>query len=88
MPFVVTPRRERAVLACPICSAPLRGAQKTCSDRCRQRRARAARAERLAAVRDLLDRQTAALASGADPGAVAALAREARRILGDVGGPV
>jgi hypothetical protein len=67
---------------CPVCrTAPLTGRQELCSDRCRQRRSRALRADRIDRARELLARQSAALASGADPAILAALAREAQRLL-------
>jgi hypothetical protein len=71
-------------LLCPICQKqPLTGRRETCSERCRQRRSRADRATRLEKARELLDQQSAALASGADPALIASLARAARRLLGD-----
>ena len=70
------------MLYCPVCKAqPLTGCRETCSERCRQRRSRTERADRLARVREILDRQSAALASGADPAILASLAREAQRLL-------
>lgn len=69
-------------MLCPICKTrPLTGRQELCSDRCRQRRSRALRAERVALARELLDRQSAVLSAGADPAILASLAREARRLL-------
>ncbi|MGO4230426.1 hypothetical protein AB4Y72_16380 [Arthrobacter sp. YAF34] len=71
-------------MLCPECRKnPLQGARTTCSDRCRQRRSRALRADRLDRARELLAQQTQALASGADPALIAQLAREARRLLGE-----
>lgn len=67
---------------CPMCNErPLIGRNSTCSGRCRQRYARAVRGQRLADVRALLDAQTNAIQDGADPAVIAALARDARRIL-------
>lgn len=72
-------------MLCPVCKAkPLTGRRETCSERCRQRRSRATRADRVERTRELLDQQSAALASGADPAIVSALAREARRLLESV----
>lgn len=73
-------------LKCPVCGVPVTGHRITCSSRCRQRKARAARAAALESVQDLLDRQTAALAAGADPVVLQCLAREARRLLARVNG--
>lgn len=71
-------------MLCPECQTnQLTGRQELCSNRCRQRRARHVRAARTARVRALLDQQSAALASGADPALIAELARDARRLLGD-----
>lgn len=70
------------MLYCPVCKARLlTGRRETCSERCRQRRSRAERADRVARVREILDRQSTALASGADPTILASLAREAQRLL-------
>jgi len=72
-------------MLCPVCkTVRLVGRQETCSERCRQRRSRATRAERVKRTREILDQQSAALASGADPAIVSALAREARRLLESV----
>lgn len=72
-------------MLCPVCKTNrLTGRQELCSDRCRQRRSRALRADRVARVREILDRQSSALSSGADPTVLAALTREARRLLDGV----
>lgn len=69
-------------MLCPECNAHrLTGRQELCSTKCRLRRHRRVKAARLARVRELLDRQSAALASGADPAVLAALAREAQRLM-------
>lgn len=69
-------------MLCPVCKEnKLTGNRTTCSDRCRQRRSRALRAQRLDAARALLASQCAALASGADPAVIAQIARDARRLL-------
>lgn len=69
-------------MLCPECKTNrLTGRLELCSDRCRQRRHRRVKADRLDRVRKLLDRQSAALASGADPAILASLAREAQRLL-------
>lgn len=70
------------MLYCPECKTmPLTGRQELCSAKCRLRRHRRAKAARLDRVRELLDHQSAALASGADPAILASLAREAQRLL-------
>lgn len=69
-------------MLCPECkSERLTGRQELCSTKCRLRRHRRAKAARLGRVRELLDQQSAALASGADPAILASLAREAQRLL-------
>lgn len=69
-------------MLCPVCKTqPLTGRRQTCSERCRQRRSRVTRADRVERTRKILDQQSAALASGADPAIIAALAREAQRLL-------
>lgn len=69
-------------MLCPICKTqPLTGNRATCSERCRQRRSRAERADRVERARVILEQQSAALASGADPAILASLAREAQRLL-------
>lgn len=75
-------------MKCPVCGAPVTGNRLTCSSRCRQRKSRATRAAVLDNVQDLLDQHTAALAAGADPVVLEALAREARRLLARVNGRV
>ena len=52
-----------------------------CSGACRVADHRDAKEKRESAAFDLLARQSAALASGADPAILAALAREAQRLL-------
>lgn len=71
-------------MLCPECKTTrLTGRQELCSTKCRLRRHRRTKAARLDRVRELLDRQGVALASGADPALIAQLARDARRLLGD-----
>lgn len=71
-------------MLCPVChQTPLAGNRSTCSERCRQRRSRALRADRMDRARAILGRQSEALASGADPAVIAQLARDARRLLAD-----
>lgn len=52
-----------------------------CRDSCRVAAHRDAKAKRENAALDLLARQSAALAAGADPAVLASLAREAQRLL-------
>lgn len=69
-------------MLCPECKTTrLTGRLELCSDRCRQRRRRRVKAARLDRVRELLDQQSAALASGADSAILASIAREAQRLL-------
>lgn len=69
-------------MLCPECmTTRLTGRQELCSTKCRLRRHRRAEAARLDRVRGLLDQQSAALASGADPAILASLAREAQRLM-------
>ncbi len=69
-------------MLCPEChTATLTGRQELCSTKCRLRRHRRVKAARLDRARELLDQQSAALASGADPAILASLAREAQRLL-------
>lgn len=53
-----------------------------CSAACRAKRNRIRHARRLSGAQDLLARQSAALASGADPVILSQLNREACRLLG------
>lgn len=72
-------------MLCPICKTnKLTGRQQLCSDRCRQRRARAVRADRVERVRSILNQQSAVLTFGGDPAVAAALTREAQRLLESV----
>lgn len=69
-------------LLCPECrERPLQGRADTCSGRCRQRRSRRVHRERQAKAGALVQKQSAALASG-DDAAVRALQREISRLLG------
>lgn len=73
-------------MRCPMCGAAVTGQRLTCSARCRQRKSRATRSAALGRVQILLNRQTEALAAGADPAIIESLAREARRLLARVNG--
>jgi len=69
---------------CADCSRPFdarRTDARFCSDRCRQSASRARRAQRLHAAEELIAEQQRALANGADPIAIASLARAAQQLL-------
>ncbi|RAX48938.1 hypothetical protein DQ353_12525 [Arthrobacter sp. AQ5-05] len=70
---------------CDVCQSSLEGTRPTaryCSDACKMRAYRRRLADRQEIAADLLRRQTRAIIDGADASVLAAIARDAERLLG------